>query len=273
MRRCQRRHELTPKHLGQRMHREQEVGLACRGVPLTIVAQRSAGHHRMQVNVTAQVLGPGVQHQAECGRTTGHTHPLRVGGKLRQGLRRAGKQRVDYPARVRAIQCIQTVRQRKHQMRIRHRQHFSQSALQPGILGARAALRAVPVAARVVLPVAVTTSITRQLLATECSGATRDNAPPGFGLRGAQGARCQIRWAKLAQRIGQGGHAITAVKVVKAVKAKKCLQLGQASEQVQWVNILGWAKLWADQVQVATGGTDVAVAQQFLDGEQVHSAF
>ena len=54
---------------------------------------------------------------------------------------------------------------------------------------------------------AVAASITRQLLAAQCSGATGHNAPPGLGLRGAQGALCKIRWAKLAQRIGQGDHA------------------------------------------------------------------
>src|SRR5450756_2331662 len=52
-----------------------------------------------------------------------------------------------------------------------------------------------------------------------------------------------------------------------------CLQLGQTSQQVQWVNVFWRTKLWADQVQVAAGGADVAVAQQFLDGEEVDTAF
>ena len=57
-----------------------------------------------------------------------------------------------------------------------------------------------------VLPVAVTTGITRQLLATQRSSATGNDGPPGFGLRAAQAVLTQVRRAKLAQRIGQGDH-------------------------------------------------------------------
>ena len=53
--------------------------------------------------------------------------------------------------------------------------------------------------------------------------------------------------------IGQAGHAATAWG--------KWLELGQTRQQVQRVNVLGRAKLRADQVQVATGGAEVAVAQ------------
>ena len=69
---------------------------------------------------------------------------------------------------------------------------------------------------------AVSAGITGQLLATECSDTTSGNAPSGLGLWGAQDVRCQIRWAKLAQRIGQGGHAATAWG--------KGLELGQARQ-------------------------------------------
>ena len=51
------------------------------------------------------------------------------------------------------------------------------------------------------------------------------------------------------------------------------LKFGQASKQVQWVNVFWGAKLRADQVQVTASGADVAVAQQFLDGEEVYAAF
>ena len=35
----------------------------------------------------------------------------------------------------------------------------------------------------------------------------------------------------------------------------------QRSQQVQWVEFFGWAKLWADEVQIAPRGGDVAMAQ------------
>jgi hypothetical protein len=39
------------------------------------------------------------------------------------------------------------------------------------------------------------------------------------------------------------------------------------------IDPFGRAKLWADQVQVLPRGADMAVAEQLLDGEQVHWAF
>jgi hypothetical protein len=69
---------------------------------------------------------------------------------------------------------------------------------------AHTALRAVAVTARVVLPLAVTTGVAVQPLATQRGGATGNDTPPGFGLGGVQCVGCQIRWAKLAQCIGHG---------------------------------------------------------------------
>ena len=108
--------------------------------------------------------------------------PLRIGRKFRQGLRSAGKQGIDHPARVRAIQRIQAVRQGQHHVGIRHIQHLSQSGLQPGLFGTGAALGAMTVAARVVLPLAVATGITGKTLTTQSRGAAGNYCPPGFGL-------------------------------------------------------------------------------------------
>jgi hypothetical protein len=188
------------------MDREQEVGFARGRCPFAFIVQHAAGHHRVHMDVPPQVLSPGMQHQTEGWRAVRAAHPFRVGGKLRQGRRYAGKQRINYPAWVCSVQVNEVVRQRKHQMRIRHRQHLGQSPLQPGIFGARAALRAASMAARVVLPASVASGITGQLLTTQRSCATGNDCPPGFRLRGAQDARCQIRGAELTQRIGEGGH-------------------------------------------------------------------
>ena len=212
---CQRRHKLAPKHLGQGLHWEQEVRFArwsaplC--VPMTVLCQHTTSHHRMHMDVALQVLRPGVQDQTERRCTPSHTHPPWVGRKLAQGLRGAGKQGVDHPARVGAIQGVEAVGQREHQVRIGHGQHLGQSALQPGVLGARTALRAMPVAAGVVLPVAVAAGVAAQLLTTQCSGAAGNDTAPGFGLGRAQGVGVQVRTAKAAQYLcharGQGGHA------------------------------------------------------------------
>ena len=56
------------------------------------------------------------------------------------------------------------MRQREHQVRVRYRQHLGQSTLQPGIFGPCAALRAAPVSAGMVLPVAVTAGMHRSEL-------------------------------------------------------------------------------------------------------------
>ena len=48
--------------------------------------------------------------------------------------------------------------------------------------------------------------------------------------------------------------------------------LRQTGEQIQWIDVFGWVKLGADQVQVAPGGADVTMTEQFLDGEEVYAA-
>ena len=92
----------------------------------------------------------------------------------------------------------------------------------------------------------VATGIAGQLLATQCGCTAGNNTPPRLGLRGRQSMGCQIRHAKLAQRIGQAGQG---------------LQLGQARQQIQRGDIFGRAKLWADQVQIFAARADVAVTQ------------
>lgn len=111
---------------------------------------------------------------------------------------------------------------------------------------------------------AVATSITGELLATQRCRATGNNTPPRLGLWRVQRVLGQIRCAELAQHIGQGG----------ASHGNRCgLQLGQTGEQVQRIHALGRSELRADQVQVALRGADVAMTQEATDGVQVHAAF
>ena len=225
----------------------------------------------MHMDVALQVLRPGVQDQAEGGFAVLLSHPFGIGGEFRQGLRGAGEQGVDDPARMRAVQGIQVVGQGEHQVGVGHGQDLGQPALQPGVLGARAALRAVAVAARVVLPVAVAAGLAGQLLAAQGCRAASHDGPPGFGLGRGQGVMRQVRGAVAAQHLshamGQRGHAASGDEPGDRLQAR------QAGQQVQRVGVLGRAELRADQVQVAAGGADVAVAQQAADGVQVHAAF
>lgn len=66
-----------------------------------------------------------------------------------QRRRGAAQQDVADPARVRRGQQVQLVRQREHQVRVRHIQQFAQARGTPGLAPAGAAARAVAVAARV----------------------------------------------------------------------------------------------------------------------------
>jgi hypothetical protein len=52
-----------------------------------------------------------------------------------------------------------------------------------------------------------------------------------------------------------------------------CLYAWQSSQQIQRVYLLGRMKLRTDQMQVATGGADMTMAQQLLDGVQINAAF
>ena len=146
--RCrQRRHKLATKHLRQRSDRKQEVWLARRRTPAAVFGQHAASHHAMNMQVHRQLLRPGVQHQAEGRLAMGHAHPLRVDGELAERLGRTGKQGINQPTRVCAVEAVQTVRQCEHQMRVGHVEYLGQSPLQPGVFRPCAALRAMAVAA------------------------------------------------------------------------------------------------------------------------------
>ena len=138
----------------------------------------------------------------------GHEHPLRVGRELAERLGRTDEQGVDQPTRVNAVKAVQTVRQCEHQMRVGHVEYLGQSPLQPGVLGARAALREMAISARVVLPVAMAARVAGQSVASQRGGAAGNDAPPRLGLGRGQEMLCQILSTVLAQCIGQGGHGV-----------------------------------------------------------------
>jgi hypothetical protein len=90
------------------------------------LVQAAAGHQRVHVDVAAQVLRPGVQHQRE---GAGGAQPAGVGGELAQRGRHALHQRAVHPAVIAAGQAVEGVRQREHQVAVRHRQQLRQPGL------------------------------------------------------------------------------------------------------------------------------------------------
>ena len=197
--------ELAAEHLGQRMHREQEGRAALGPAPPAFAVQPAAGHQRVHVDVSAQVLRPGVQHQGEGGRGA---QPAWVGGELGERGRGALHQGAVDPAGVELRQAVQRMRQREDEMTVRHRQQLGQLRLAPGVARAALALRAVPVAAGMEQPLLAPTLVALLHLAAQRRRATGDDGPPGTRLRRAQRVLAQVGRAEGAQHLGQGGaHA------------------------------------------------------------------
>ena len=126
--------------------------------------------------------------------------------KVLERLGHAGKEGLNHPLGVGAVQAVEFMRQGEDEMGMGHLQHFSQAALQPGVFGAGAALGAVPVAAGVVVPVLVAAGGAAQLLTTEQRRAAGADAPPRPLLRRAEFMAAQVGSAAKAQHLGQSRH-------------------------------------------------------------------
>lgn len=190
------------------MHREQEALAAGGGDParrgIFTLAQRPAGHQRVHVDMAAQVLRPGVQHEGEGRRAA---QPARVGREL--GERGSGlvHERVVDPACMRAGQRVELVRQREDEVAVGNGEQLAQARRTPGVAASALALRAVAVAAGVPAPVLGGAAVAAQPLAAECRGAASDDGAPGARLRAAEQVVAQVPGPEAAQHLGQrGGH-------------------------------------------------------------------
>lgn len=98
----------------------------------------------MNVNVAAQILCPGMQHERECRRA-----PEMPGAGSEFGERRgdAGKEQLLDGSRAGGDQSVEGVRQRKDEVEVRDRQHFPAPGGEPRFLRPRLALRTMTVAA------------------------------------------------------------------------------------------------------------------------------
>ena len=184
------------------MHGEQERRTALGRAPAALIVQPAAGHQRVHMDVPAQVLRPGVQHEGEGGRGV---QPAGVGGELGEGGRRALHHRAIGPARMELRQIVQGMRQREDEMAVRHRQQLGQLCLAPGVARAALALWAMPVAAGVEQPLLAPTLVALLHLASEGRCTTGDDGPPGTCLRRAQRVLALIGRAEGAQHLSQGG--------------------------------------------------------------------
>ena len=173
--------ELASKHAGQGMHREQETPL--RTDPLFVRSQRAACHQGVDMDVSSEVLLPGMQHQREAGRTT---QPAWIGGKRGERVRDRAEQQFVERARVASGQTIQIVRQGEHQVEIWHRQQLAVPRGKPCFLGARLASRAMAVAAGVQHVTQRAAMIAAFDMPAERLGAAGDNCPPCLRLGDGQ---------------------------------------------------------------------------------------
>lgn len=124
-------HELRSEYWAKRLDREQEAGFAGGRVPLPVF-EHTGGHHGVQV----QVLAPGVQHDTEGSLAVGRANLPRVGRKVLEYPGRAGKQRFDEPLGSGPVKAVELMWQGEDLGGVRHLQHFTQAALQPGVVGA-----------------------------------------------------------------------------------------------------------------------------------------
>jgi hypothetical protein len=164
--------KLAAEDLRERLNREEEA--AARVNPVTIGMKRTGGHQAVQMQVLAQCLTPGVQDE---GGGDLAAEPARVGAELDKGCRDTCEEQAIYGVGITLGERVQLMRQREHEMAVRHRQELGAPGGKPALLGERLALGAMPVAAGVVG------------VALRAAGlALRDVTAKGFGAASGDGA-------------------------------------------------------------------------------------
>ena len=138
--------EATPEQTREHPDREEEPGLA-RHPAVGIGCETAAGHDAMHMRMMRQGRAPGVQHQ---GRADAGTQVLRIGGDRAQRLGGDVEQKSINDLLVGVGDGADRRWQGEHHVVIRHGQKIRLARFEPALGGAALALRAVPVAARVV---------------------------------------------------------------------------------------------------------------------------
>ena len=136
-------------------------------VPVTHVGQHAAGDQTMHVNVTTQVLPPGVQHRRHAqlaAKVPG------VAPKLAERIPRRCEQTTIDHLRMDLNPAVQGMGQREHQVEVRHRQQQGPLAGAPLFRRTPLALRAVPIPAPVIADGTGLTMITTHLHTAHAGG-------------------------------------------------------------------------------------------------------
>ena len=117
-------------------------------LPTAAVGRQSAvGHDAVHVGMVFEFLVPRVQHaeEADFGAET-----PRVAGDLEQGLGAGSKQQIVERLFIGESERRERVRQRENDVEVARRQNLGTPRIEPAMAGVGLALRAVPIAARVI---------------------------------------------------------------------------------------------------------------------------
>ena len=148
-------------------------------------------------------------------------------------------------------------------MEVRHRQHLALARCEPGFLGPRLAQGTMPVAAGVIDVARRAAGLAGLDMTAEHGCAAGEDGAPGFGFDDRQIMRFEIGWAVTAQHLGQSQARDEGNHVDRSARRRvEQFQRGSGTGQTR-----------ARQMQIAHGGRDVAVAQEALNGGQVHAGF
>ena len=183
------------------LHGEEEAGVL-RGDPARVIEGESARRHdAVDVGMTDQRLAPGVEdaEHANLG-----TEMAGVGGDLTE-RRRAGLEepRVQTSA-VPIDQRQEPMREREDDVDVRHVEELALAGMEPALPRLRLALRAVPIAARVIGDGLVAAGVTPIEMTTEGGGATARDRPKDRSLLRAQPR--MLLEEGLALRVEDIGH-------------------------------------------------------------------
>ena len=224
----------------------------------------------MDMRVQTELLVPSVQHaektnfRAEVSRIAAEGEQ-RVGGRAKQ-------QRVD-DARIALGERVQGMRQGEHDVEVLHEEQLGTAAGEPALFRERLALRAVPVAARVVGEALRPTGITRFAMAAERGGAARLDGLHGVALRAGQRVRVAIRRSVGTEDVGdlhrrprsrarrRGGRRRRGHGLLEAVRLGQIQGRARADEPP------------LTQMEVPHRRGDLAMAQEALHGVQVDAGF
>ncbi len=227
------------------------------------------GDEGVEVQVLGERLAPGVQHQ---GCRDLAAKPTRVLTELEERCRDAlEQQRVEHPG-IALCQGVQFMGQRKHQMKVRHRQKLGAPGSEPAFLGERLALRAVPVAAGVVVVAKPPARIAALEVAAERLGAAVLNRAHRPVLHRNKAVRRQIRRPKACEDLGQFYLYPCRIRTGR-MRAHGALAVRWIGSLQQIERCVAARQVLLREMEVTRRGTEAPMSEQPLDGVHIGAGF